>query len=101
MYGDLTKKLNYLDIAIDSDQRHSSDYFAMLETPLYPAAPLWPKKGLLALWGFALGLCGSLFIVALKEYFERSTLHADTVAHHLGLPLLGHLPLFPSRASDK
>jgi len=101
MYSDLTKKLNYLDIAIDSDQRHQSDYFAMLETPLYPAAPLWPKKGLLALWGFALGFFGSLFAVALKEYFERSTLHADAVAHQLGIPLLGHLPVFPSKVSDE
>ncbi len=99
MYGDLLKKLNYLDIAIDTDRRHQSDYFAVLETPLYPVAPLWPKKGLLALWGFALGFFGALFVVALKEYFDRSTLHSDAIAHQLGVPLLGELPVFPSGAN--
>jgi uncharacterized protein involved in exopolysaccharide biosynthesis len=98
MYGDLLKKLNYLDIAMDTDRRHQSDYFAILETPLYPSAPLWPKKGLLAIWGFALGFFGSLFIVALKEYFDRSTLHADTIAQQLGVPVLGELPAFPSHS---
>src|SRR5262249_1858399 len=44
IYGDLNKKLNYLSIAMDSnDRQHQSDYFAILENPLYPSAPLSPK----------------------------------------------------------
>jgi len=93
-YSDLTKKLNYLNIAIDSDNQHQADYFATLEPPLYPSSPLWPKKGLFVLWGATLGLFGSLFIALLREYFERSTLHASGLAHQLGLPLLGELPAF-------
>ena len=66
IYGDLSKKLNYLNIAIDSDRQHQNDYFAVLETPLYPSAPLWPKKGLFAVWGLCLGLFGSLFVAAIR-----------------------------------
>src|SRR5262249_36486190 len=40
VYSDLTRKLNYLKIAIDSDQEHQADYFTMLEAPLYPTSPL-------------------------------------------------------------
>jgi len=98
-YSDLTKKLNYLNIAIDSDREHQSDYFATLETPLYPSAPLWPKKSLFALWGMAMGLFGSLFIAALRENFDRSALHVSALAQQLGVPLLGELPIVPSNIS--
>jgi len=98
IYGDLAKKLNYLNIAIDSDREHQGDYFATLETPLYPSAPLWPKKSLFALWGLALGLFGSLFIAAIKENFDRSALHADALGRMLGLPVLGELPTLPVKA---
>jgi len=69
IYNDLTKKFNYLNIAMDSDKEHQGDYFATLESPLYPASPLWPKKGLFALWGFGFGLIGSFFIAALPGVF--------------------------------
>lgn len=98
IYGDLAKKLNYLNIAIDSDNQRQGDYFATLEPALYPSAPLWPKKGLMALWGMAFGLFGSLFVAALREYFHRSAIHAGALAHDLGIPLLGELPAFPSKA---
>ena len=100
IYSDLTKKWNYLNIAVDSDREHQSDYFATLETPLYPSAPLWPKKSLFALWGFALGLFGSLFMAALRENFDRSALHVRALAQQLRLPLLGELPLVPSKGHD-
>jgi hypothetical protein len=100
-YSDLTKKLNYLNIAIDSDREHQSDYFATLETPLYPSAPLWPKKSLFALWGLALGLFGSLFIAALRENFDRSALHVRALAQQLRLPLLGELPIVPSNTTQR
>jgi len=101
LYGDLNKKLSYLNIAIDSDRQHQNDYFAVLETPLYPTAPLWPKKGLFALWGMVLGLFGSLFIAAIREYYERSALHAAGLAQRLRLPFLGELPALPSRLSGR
>jgi len=99
IYSDLTKKLNYLNIAIDSDREHQSDYFATLEPPLYPSAPLWPKKSLFAFWGLALGLFGSLFIAALRENFDRSALHVSALAQQLRLPILGELPVVPSNTS--
>lgn len=101
IYSDLMRKFNYLNIAIESDQAHQADYFALLETPLYPAAPLWPKSGLFALWGMAFGLFGSLFLAALWEYFDRSTLHASSLAQQLGIPLIGELPTLPKKTSLK
>jgi len=94
-YSDLTRKYNYLNIAIDTDREHQGDYFATLEAPLFPASALWPKRGLFAAWGFAFGLFGSLFIVALWEYFDRSALHAGVLAQQLGVSLLGQLPVLP------
>jgi hypothetical protein len=101
IYDDLAKKLNYLNIALDSDRTHQGDYFATLEPPVYPSSPLWPKKPLFALWGFALGLFGSFFIAALKEYFDRSALHADSLARQLNIPYLGHLPVLPRKVPLK
>jgi len=95
IYGDLMKKMNYLNIALDADRAHQGAYFATVEIPIYPDAPLWPKKGLLALWGLALGFIGSLSIAALREYFNRTTLRADVLAERLGVPLLGVLPIIP------
>jgi hypothetical protein len=95
IYDDLTKKLNYLNIAQEADQSQQGDYLATFESPMYPEAPLWPKKGLMLLWGFTLGFVGSLSIAALKEYLERTTFRASAVAEHLGLPLLGHIPVVP------
>jgi hypothetical protein len=97
MYNDLTKKLDYLNIALESDKTQQEDYFSLQIPPIYPKAPLWPKKSLFALWGFAGGLIGTLFLAALRDYFDRSTLHADGLAGRLGIPLLGGLPVFPGR----
>lgn len=94
VYSDLTRKLNYLKIAIDSDQERQADYFNLLQAPLYPTAPIWPKKPLFALWGLTLGLFTALFSAALREYFDRSALRAETLAQHLQVPLLGVLPAF-------
>jgi capsular polysaccharide biosynthesis protein len=89
------KKMNYLNIALEADRSHSGDDVTIVETPLYPDSPLWPKKGLLALWGFALGFMGSLSIAAMLEYFNRTTLRAVVLAERLGVPLLGALPVIP------
>ena len=93
IHDDLMKKMNYLNIALDADRAHQGDYFATVKSPMYPDSPLWPKKGLLALWGFALGFIGSLSMAALREYFHRTTLRAAVLAEQLGVPLLGVLPV--------
>ncbi len=92
IYSDLMKKMNYLNIAIDSDQQRQSDYFATLESPIYPTSPLFPKKALFALWGCAVGFLGSLFISAIREYFVLTTLHTSGLAEKLHLPVIGELP---------
>jgi hypothetical protein len=99
VYSDLTRKLNYLKIAIDSDQARQADFFNLLQAPLYPESPVWPKKPLFAVWGLALGLFIALFSAALREYFDRSALLADTIAHHLQVPLLGSFPTFSWKPS--
>jgi hypothetical protein len=97
VFSDLNKKLNYLNIAIDSDQERQGDYFSTPEVPLYPTAPLFPKKPLFAFGGFAFGLFLALFSVAIREYFDRSALRTETLAHHLKIPLVGNLPAFPQK----
>ncbi len=93
IYNDLTKKLNYLNIALEADRAQEGDYLATFQRPIYPEAPLWPKKGLMALWGLALGFVISLTIAALREYFERTSLRAVAISEELGVPLLGELPV--------
>jgi hypothetical protein len=92
IYTDLTKKLNYLNVSLDSDQEHPGDYFAALESPMYPTGPLWPKRGLMLMWGFAIGLIGSLMLAAVLEYFDRTAFRAEGMAQRLSLPMLGELP---------
>jgi capsular polysaccharide biosynthesis protein len=55
----------------------------------------------MALWGLGMGLAGSLFLAAIREYFERSALHAGAVAHQLGVSVLGELPALPWKASRR
>ena len=97
VFDDLTRKLNYLSIGIDSDNQTQGDYFATLESPVYPIQPAWPKSGLIIAWGFIMGFFGSIFIAAIREYFDRSTLHANAIALRLGVPMLGTLPRFPGQ----
>lgn len=92
VYGDLTRKINYLRIAMDSDRARQSEYFTLLEAPIYPSAPLFPKKPLFAVWGLSFGLAVAFFCAILLEYFDRSALRAEVVAKHLGLPLIGRVP---------
>ena len=98
-YSDLTKKLNYLNIAIDSDKQHQDDYFATLEPPLYPSFPLWPKKGLFHALGISTRVSLLLvFVAAIREYsliaapFIRLIL---SVKAKLDIPLLGEPTHFP------
>jgi hypothetical protein len=93
IYRELTKKLNYLNISLDSDQIHSGEYFATLEAPLYPSSPLWPKKGLFLLWGLGAGLLITLFIAAIREYFDHVALRSELLSSELGIPVLGEMPV--------
>lgn len=95
LYSDLLRKLNYLNISLESDQSNTSNYFATLQSPLYPIAPLGPKEALFILWGFAVGFVGSFFMAAIRETFDRTALHAPVLSQKLGLPLLGKLPVVP------
>jgi hypothetical protein len=101
IYGDLMKKLNYLNITLEADRTHQADYFATVESPIYPESPIWPKKGLLALWGLSLGFVGALSIAALREYFKRTTLHAEGLSVQTGIPLLGIFPAIPWNGAIK
>jgi capsular polysaccharide biosynthesis protein len=93
IYRELTKKLNYLNVAMDSDQAHASDFIGTLETPLYPTSPLWPRKSLFLLWGLGAGLLGSLMLAALLEYFDRAALRPTLLSQELNVPVVGEMPL--------
>lgn len=93
--GDLSKKLNYLDIAIDYDQQHQADYFATLESPMYPIHPSGPSKAMIVIGGCVFGFLCALFIAAIREYFDRCSLRAAAVADALGVPVLGEFPVMP------
>ncbi len=92
IYRELTKKLNYLNVALDSDQFHASDFFATLASPLYPASPLWPKKSLFCLWGLGAGLLGSVSVASLREYFDRAAMRPPLLSEQLGVPIIGDMP---------
>jgi uncharacterized protein involved in exopolysaccharide biosynthesis len=93
IYKELTKKLNYLNVVLDSDEAHASDFFAILQAPLYPNAPLWPRKDLFLLWGLGAGLLGSLMLASLREYFDRGAMSPSWLSHELDIPVIGELPL--------
>lgn len=97
LYKDLLVKLNYLQVALDSDKAFQGAYIAVLEKPLYPAGPIWPKRGLFLVWGMAAGFIGAGLLCCLREYEERGTLDAATLSRRTGIPLLGSLPALPER----
>lgn len=99
LYGDLTRKINYLKIAMDSDRARQSEYLSLLEPPIYPSAPLFPKKPLFALYGFGFGVVVALFASVLLEYFDRSAFRAEVLAKQMDLPILGTLPRFSNKGS--
>lgn len=92
---DLIKKLNYLDITIDSDRQHQDEFFAVLEDPQYPTSSSGPGKAVFVLGGFILGFICSLFIAIIREYFDYTAVRASVLAQRLGVPVIGDLPSFP------
>ena len=97
--GDLIKKLNYLDIAIDSDRHHQGDYFVMLESPMLPTSSLGMSRAVFPVGGVIFGFICALFIAAIREYFDRTAIRTSVLAQRLGVPVIGELPPFPQKAS--
>jgi len=67
-YDSLLAKLNQSQMATDLEHRQEGETFRVLDEANLPDSPTFPKRGVFAGGGFALGLAFGLALVALIEY---------------------------------
>ena len=71
-YGDLLRKLNYLNIALEMENAETPYYFAVVKSPELPTAPIWPRRPLIMVWSFFLSLLAAVALTFGRELFARS-----------------------------
>jgi capsular exopolysaccharide synthesis family protein len=71
----------------------------VLDRPLLPTNPVLPRSGMNLAFGGVLGLLLGLFGAVGRELLDRTVRDVDDVERETGLPSLGSLPDFSSRAS--
>ena len=98
LYADLLRKLSNIDIVLnlESDRRNLS-YVSVVEQPLIPSSPVFPKIGLFLAFGFLGGGVLATFLVIYLELLRGTFMSPYYIAEQLQLPLLGELPALDGR----
>lgn len=66
----------------------------MISRATLPGSPVSPRKMMNIAIAGVLGLMGSVFLAFLLEFLDNTIKNSDDVAKHLGLPVLGAIPVY-------
>lgn len=69
------------------------DNVSTLDVAVTPANPVSPNERLNIAIGFVLGVMIGVFIVFLREYLDNTIKTKEDVERHLGLPVIGSVPV--------
>jgi uncharacterized protein involved in exopolysaccharide biosynthesis len=97
VYTDLLKKLNYLNIVLEMEEGVESAYVGVLQQPMLPSSPVFPRRSVFLFWGLLTGFMLSITILLLQEYIARSHANPEQFARQLGTQYLGPLPVIQWR----
>lgn len=92
VYTDLLKKLNYLNIVLEMEEGSGSAYVGVLQQPMLPDSPVFPRKSVFLFWGLLTGLMLAATVLLLQEYVARSHASPEQFAANLGIEYYGPLP---------
>ena len=98
VYSDLLKKMNYLNIVLEMEDSSESAYVGILQAPVLPESPVFPKKGMFLFWGLLSGVMLSMLVLLSQEYLTRAKLSAEEFSQSLGLDYFGPLPIIQWKA---
>jgi polysaccharide chain length determinant protein (PEP-CTERM system associated) len=71
-YNGLLAQSNQAREATALENRQEGESFRLLDEANLPEAPIWPKQGVFAMGGIAMGLAFGMLIVALLEYRDTA-----------------------------
>ena len=71
-YNDLLAQTQRAKMGTDLENRQQGETFSLLDSSNLPDSPIWPKRNVFTLAGFAFGLTLGLMIVGLLEYKDTA-----------------------------
>lgn len=88
-YDELLKKMNQSKMATDLERRQQGEQFRVMDEPNLPDAPSFPKRGIFAGGGLAVGILLGIALVALVEYRDTALRTERDIWAFTKLPTLG------------
>jgi uncharacterized protein involved in exopolysaccharide biosynthesis len=90
-HQEIMNKILEARISEGMEESQKGEKFTIIDPAALPERPVAPKRALIILAGFILGLGGGLGMVALTENLDRSVKSSDELAWLTGLPVLGSI----------
>jgi polysaccharide chain length determinant protein (PEP-CTERM system associated) len=88
-YDSLLGKINQSQMATELERRQEGEQFRVMDDANLPDAPSFPKRGVFAAGGFAVGLGLGLLLVAFLEHRDKSLRTERDIWTFTKLPTLG------------
>lgn len=92
-YDSLLSKMNNSQMATDLERRQEGENFKIMDDANLPDAPTFPKRGMFAAGGLALGLGLGVLLIAFLEYRDKSLRTERDVWTFTKLPTLATIAL--------
>ena len=71
----------------------------IIDTALIPSAPFKPKKKLIIVIGFVLGIIFAIIVVILIDFLSTKIKSIEEIERHIKLPILGLIPHFKKKGN--
>jgi uncharacterized protein involved in exopolysaccharide biosynthesis len=100
-YDDLMDKLLTAKVSSEMDTTEHGERFRLVEPAPFPELPYKPNRIAIILFGFILGLCASLGLVALQESMDQSVKTAQDAQKIMGIDVIGAVDLFQTKKDKR
>jgi polysaccharide chain length determinant protein (PEP-CTERM system associated) len=91
-YTDLLNKKTQSEMATDLERKQQGEQFRIMDPPNLPEKPTFPNRQLIALGGFAGGICLGFGLAFFLEMRNQAIRTEDEVTFYLELPTLALVP---------
>jgi polysaccharide chain length determinant protein (PEP-CTERM system associated) len=91
-YGEINTKMERSSMATDLENRRQGESLEVLETPVIPEAPYAPKRPMIIVVGFVVGLATGMTLAGAREIKDTSLKNLKDVRAYTKLTVLGSIP---------